>query len=388
MAKQQSPVDRSKIMADIKNRGKGTFQRVKKTEAKAGGSGLPPGIRDGIAKVSSWKLDKTKLKKNEQTRKVTGGDPFFTITAICVEPKEFDGVKCEGKRATFMYFLNETEYSTFEENYEKFCNDLQLMGIDTTKMKSDDEIPTALDKLCKGENYIFFNTSARRNKPGEVNYYVQGKCESFSGEDSGDSEPEGEAEETTGNWNEGDPCQVEYEGEMYTATVVSDDGSGTVTIAFDSDGSEMEYSIDEVLPPDEQQEAESEGEPDEVVWSEGDPCQVDYEGEMWDGTIVSIADDTATVEFEDGSQFEYTLGDLGPPADSDGEPAPDEAANEEPDWQPAKDDIYSYTPKGKKAGEYIVTAVNADKQTVSLKNTKNAKDIHQNVSWDSLATAE
>lgn len=391
MAKQQqnNPVNRSKIMADIKNRGKGTFQRVKKTEAKAGGQGLPPGIKDGIAKISSWKVDKTKMKKDDKGR-VTGGDPYFTITAICVEPTEFDGVKCDGKRATFMYFLNETEYNTFEENYEKFCNDLQLMGIDTHKMKDDDEIPAALDKHCKGDNYIFFNTTARRNKPGEVNYYVQGVCDSYSGdtpETEGD-EPEAEAAESEATWNEGDPCQVDYEGEMYTATIVSDDGSGTVTVKFDSDDSEMEYPLDEVFAADDSDEgtnAEPEGD-EAPEWEEGSTCQVDYDGELYTGTITALDDETATVEFEDGSSLDYALSDLLP--DPDNQPAEEEVEAEEGDWEPEKEGVYSFTnPKTKKAGEYEVTAVNKTKQTVTLKNTKNAKDIHQNVSWDALGEA-
>lgn len=69
----------------------------------------------------------------------------------------------------------------------------------------------------------------------------------------------------------------------------------------------------------------------------------------------------------------------------------DDVPAEEP-WEPKKGEVYDYHPLGKdgktRAREPVeceVVAVDTDKQTMTLRNTKNKRQQWANVSWDDLS---
>jgi hypothetical protein len=76
-------------------RSKGAWKKARNVEAKArGGGGLPPRLKNAVCRLSSYKLASTQR-----------GDPYFTLTGIVEDPPEL-----KGRRASFMWFINDSEW--------------------------------------------------------------------------------------------------------------------------------------------------------------------------------------------------------------------------------------------------------------------------------------
>lgn len=172
-------VEQSKIMAQLKAKAKGGWARARKVEPKArGAGGFPPGLKNAVAKVVGYKFDKTALKTDAKGVS-TGGDPFFMLNVVGVEPDEVSG-----KRASVSWFLNESQYSTFEENQEALANDLMLLGFspdDKNRYLPDDigDIPQCMQQLVDEECHILVNTSVPKTAGKLPNLYVQGLAEGY-----------------------------------------------------------------------------------------------------------------------------------------------------------------------------------------------------------------
>lgn len=143
-------------MNKLKAKSKGAWKRARETEAKARGQGgFPPNLKNLVAACQSYKLAETKK-----------GDPFFTLTCIVKDPEEFIG-----RRATFMWFINESEYATVEDNLENLANDLKLLGME---MPEDlDDLPAVFEELCERGVHLLFNTGGPRKNGGSPNLFVQ-----------------------------------------------------------------------------------------------------------------------------------------------------------------------------------------------------------------------
>ena len=126
------------------------------------------------------------------------------------------------------------------------------------------------------------------------------------------------------------------------------------------------------------EESEEDGETSESSeWSEVDRCAVDYDGTMYEGTVASIQDDTATVDFDDGSQEDCSLDDLQEPAESEG------SEGEEP-GPPEKGQVRRYKPpRSRKILDCEVTAVFTTTETCNLQDLDTGNKF-QKVSWSKL----
>lgn len=195
-------VEQSKIMAQLKAKAKGGWARARKVEPKArGAGGFPPGLKNAVAKVVGYKFDKTALKTDAKGVS-TGGDPYFMLNVVGVEPDEV-----AGKRAGLSWFLNESQYSTFEENLEALANDLALMG----KALPDDigDVPAVMQELVDEETHILVNTSTPKTAGKLPNLFVQGLAEGYQPAGQNGAAPDASAPDNVEAADEAEPADAE-----------------------------------------------------------------------------------------------------------------------------------------------------------------------------------
>lgn len=353
-------LSRSDFVKRLNKKAKGGMAKAKHADPKARGRQLPGGIKNGVAKLSSFKLSETK-----------NGDEMLTITGIVVEPED-----CHGMRCNIMHFLNESEYASLEDNLSNLCADLQLLEIDTPSMGDNiGEYLDALEERCNENPYFLFNTQTKKN--GNTAIYLQGLAdENYVPENDVDLDSEAgssrSADEGGGSdLDVGARVQVDYDGEMFGGeiTVADDDGA---TILFD-DGTEADHTWDEIVAE------ESEPEASDSEWEVGTRVQVDYDGEMYPGEIAALDGDTASITFDDGSEADHDVSELV----AEEEPAETEADD---DWEPEVDSGYSYKPGRGAAVVMFVTKVNKRAKTVDGETEDGSKKFTK-VPWDSLGEA-
>lgn len=260
-------VSKSQILSKLKNKSKGGWKEARKVEPKArGGGGLPPNIKNAVAVAKSCKLGLTEK-----------GDPYFTFTGIIKEPEDL-----EGRRATLMWFLNESDWQTFEEAERVFANDLGLLLGEGEEIPEDyDDVLEKMKELCERGIHFLFNTGRPAKNGGNPRVYLQGLADGWE-----DDPQEGAGEE-------------EAQPERSSSNSSPKKSSGAKTKPVEDEPSPTE---------------------DEAV------------------------------EYEEATEEEET---------------------EEEAYVPQKGDQYNFKPKGAKASEaYEVTACNADKGTVDLKQVK------------------
>jgi hypothetical protein len=307
-------VSKANFLKKLKNRGGKSWKKARKTEGKAGGRQLPPGIKNGIAQLSSWKMGETEKEK----------DPYFIITGIVIEPEEE-----KGARATVMHFINENEYATVEENLSRLTSDMKLMGIDGVEDAEIEQLPDLLDEATKSDPPLFFhfNTTARRNKPGEIKVWIQGPAD-YDGEgvEAEDAEEE-EAEEEGGDET---PDTASMDRKALKALIKEKELDVKVTTGKSDD--DLRAEINEALGIEAEEEEEEEEEAEE--------------------------------EAE--------------------EPEEEEEADA---WEPQKGEIYAYKNGKEKKANFEVIKVTKAKKTVDLKDEKTGKVKPTGVSWDKLENA-
>lgn len=172
----------AKILRKMKKQSKGTEKKARTKAPKVRGRSLPGGIRDGIAKLISHKID---LDKNQ--------NPYVLLSFVALIPESE-----KGTRASTMYGFSELEWRTLEECYDQFYGDLQLMGYDTSDLEID-EFDKVLTDLAESEIYVTFNTKKRKNSD-DVDFYIQGLADEddlaeLDLDDTGEEEDEEEDEE-------------------------------------------------------------------------------------------------------------------------------------------------------------------------------------------------
>ena len=155
-----SNVAKSQVMNKLKAVAKGAWKRARGVEAKArgGGGGFPPNLKGLVAVCQNYKFTVTNTPKK---------DPYFSLTCIVKDPEEYIG-----RRATFMWFINESEYATVEDNLNILANDLQLLGLDMPE-DIEDIVPLFAD-LCERGVHLVFDTGGPRKNDRRPNLFIQG----------------------------------------------------------------------------------------------------------------------------------------------------------------------------------------------------------------------
>lgn len=208
-----SNVEKSKVMNKLKATAKGAWKRARGIEAKArGGGGFPPNLKGLVAVCQNYKFTTTNNAKK---------DPYFTLTCIVKDPDEY-----VGRRATFMWFINESEYATVEDNLNQLSNDLQLLGLE---MPEDiEEVVGLFAELCEKGVHLTFNTGQPRKNDRPPNLFIQGLAEEWPDEPqegAGEAPERGAAAGGKGGKKEKPETEAEGDGGD-TATDAEGEGDG------------------------------------------------------------------------------------------------------------------------------------------------------------------
>lgn len=345
MAKQ---VSKSQVLAKVKRRAKGAWDRSRQRAAKAKGAQLPDGIVRGVAQFTDYKMSEDKK-----------GNPYVILQGVVKDPEDCDGMNC-----SVAHFIRETKTKTVEDKLDNLSSDLQLLTGDgpvneegLTVAESDvDDWPDILDHLKEARPFFLFNTW--KPADGDVMVFIQGLAEDWEpdeeeavedDEDQEAEDQEGEEEEVAGadTWAEGD--RVEVDGD-WSGTVASIDSDTTATVTADEDATDYEVVLESLTALEDEEEGEEEPPEEEEGEDEG--------------------------------------GDEEPPEDDEEEDAAGEDDDEEAPWVPLKGDVYLYKASSKgKPREVEVVTVNKGQETVSVKRVDDGKTF-KGVSWDKLEGAE
>lgn len=149
--------EKAKIIAKLKAKAKGSWKKVKDKAPKVRTQGLPPGIKNGVARFVSYDLGETKKDK----------DPYFKLNFVCVRPEEH-----LGRRFSVFHFINDSEYATVEDNLENLSGDIQHLGGDTSASNDVPDICPILDECAENKPFIKFDTWAKKSN-GETAYAIK-----------------------------------------------------------------------------------------------------------------------------------------------------------------------------------------------------------------------
>lgn len=324
--------EESKILAGVKKRSKGGHDRVKDRKPRSGNRKLPGGIKNGVARVTGYKIA---LDKNDQ--------PFFQIQATCVEDSEgSEEFENAGVFIGLMHRFEEDDYRTEEQNVEDMYRDLKLLGYDHVIQANDDQSDVVREvgpMLAQDKPFFKFTTGNKPTKRGDYILFVSGLMDS-------DYEPPTNSDDK------------ETETAEQAGYVPSTPGRGRSKKKTAQ--TTCKWIVDGVV---------------EVI----------FDNEKWEGTITEVDEmnSNATVKFQDGSIDEIPFGEL-----------IDEIPFEQGDENNPKEDEpkEEYIPEVnqtcvhlilKGTPEVIVTKVFKRKKTAITKNAESGK-IYKETAWKNL----
>ena len=157
-------MEQSKLLAQVKKRAKGTYDRIKQTEAMARGRSLPGNLKDAVGIMADAYL------KQSQTDLL-----MLVIRAFVVEPEEYKGLYCG-----YNYFLDDTKFRSFEDAMAQFVSDLKLIGLGHLVEEADDEsdlVQSFIDYVKSHDHYFLFNTGRKPDKEGNYRVFPNGAVE-------------------------------------------------------------------------------------------------------------------------------------------------------------------------------------------------------------------
>lgn len=165
--------EQSAILAQIRKKAAGNYEKAKTVQAKAGGRSLPTKLVNAVGQMTQLKLDTDK-----------NGNAFAYLYGNCVETGQGE-TEYAGLHAGKMYPLSEQVYDnfsrSFEQNFEAFLTDLKLLGRWTQEIEEADEatfftkvLPAIIADIDANKPYYLFNTSKREKQDGSVNIFIQG----------------------------------------------------------------------------------------------------------------------------------------------------------------------------------------------------------------------
>lgn len=207
MPNPKEAANKKALFAKVKGKLAKNFDRAKVKEPTKRGQQLPGGIVNGHATLSSWDLRKTEK-----------GTPILSLTGIVTIPEEY-----EGARAQVQHWLQESEYSTWEQITDNICSDCGFLfqaipeetieELDIHALSEDfdlDDLPDFLDKLCKAKPQFLYNTRKSRNSDF-VNVTIQGPVTDEDEPEEEETEEEEVEEEETEEEVEEEEAEEEEE---------------------------------------------------------------------------------------------------------------------------------------------------------------------------------
>lgn len=162
------------------------WHKARKAKRQFTNTNLPVGTH--VGRLSSITANETK-----------NGDPVFNLKFV-VESGEN-----KGKFTNVSHFINDSEFSSREENLERFVVDLKACGLKTDDLDLDD-IDSAIESLVKEKPMVRF--SVKESKRGNKFTQLQQKVK------DDDEDPEEDVEDEEPSEEEGDDGDPEPEPEV------------------------------------------------------------------------------------------------------------------------------------------------------------------------------
>jgi len=346
----------------------------------AGFQDPPPGIKNGVAQLDEVKFDTYKTGDNE-------GKPYFSATALIVEPfthvytptskgKETGDpieVRTAGMQTRLMIPIHDVtaksgkkmgQTTSWKEGAQKAAQLMRSLGADTSKVRQIGDLESLAETLTriarnpKTPIFLRFSTSVRQ------------------------AQNVGDADGAWQNWN-GTAGLEDY--------VPPDEGAGVADASGGVDDSDPQAALGEVMagsdetapeggdittvPVDELVAAANNDDNDAV--EELVRRAVEATGKTDDEVRESCGTPEEVAALIEGGGSEATVEET-----PEEKPAP--AVKDHFNYKPMVKGIGGKMVKAKKAVECQVTAVNAAKQTVTLKNTVDGRTVYKDVAWDDL----
>jgi hypothetical protein len=424
---------KSKLVAKLGPRFTKAFDACKDKEVEFSKFGELPQIPQGVA-----------LLKECQIREYEDGDNkgklYWYASGTVLEPTHVGKIKVKGLQTRLSCPLYDTptrSRKTVEEHVAWVRNQLARLGLNTEGMDAA-EFEHAVNTFVPPPDQppVYFRFSTRKGRKTEIvqengKWYAtdgrQRKGPYVSEEQAKKQNPyAGEEPMTFHEWDgvledyepeeddETEDDSGEEEGEDVGAAIkASPNGAAKAKPAATPKPAPSPPTRGPTKPTAKKVAPAPEPEPEEPFSEFGDLASLATQANSGDGDAqqaltdmalkagyteddVGGADDwdavVAMIENPGGGGEASSEGD----EDEGEETEEEEGAAEEEGWSPKVDEVYTYAPpldpkkpsgKRGKAVACIVSAVDEDKKTVSLKGEKNPKVVYKNVPWDKLESA-
>lgn len=187
---------KSSFFDAVGDKGLKSFEKHKGDETKFDSNArLPAGIENGIAKLTSLKIEKSKKD----------GKPYFTAVGIVTAPASHDGAPIKGLRTSIIEPVFDTPTrgrKTVDEHMEWILNEIRKLGLETEGM-SKDEFEEAIVALVEDGPLFRFRTwkgavatsGPYKDKEPRTNENWLGLIDADSVEASGDDDVGGHVDE-------------------------------------------------------------------------------------------------------------------------------------------------------------------------------------------------
>lgn len=332
------------VLSGLGAEGRKAFDSTKADKVVNSSSGeLPGGIEHGVAKLVECKFGVYKTGNME-------GKPFFMASGVVTFPLKHDGMSIEGLRTNIgPEPLCETptrKRQSIADHVAWILNEMKKLGADLSEVDFDgwEMIADALKKAAPSFRFRTWKPEPAKEGP-------------YKGKETRVIHMWGGTVEDTGP---------------------EDDGVSDQTQEDDND-----------IPPDSDDTIAAEPDDDNKVATlvyKADQGDTDAQKGLTDLALASGASK------EDVEDDDISWQDVADMIDESGDPEPEPDPEPADDWKPAKEEIYKYTPKGKrKPVDVEITAVFKGTKTVNCKNTETnpttlSQDTYKKVPWDKLTT--
>jgi hypothetical protein len=294
----------------------------------SGGSGLPEGINDGVAKL-------TKCYFSTYAKGENKGEYFFRASGVVVSPDEVNGTKVVGRTTSIMEPIYDTagrSRESTEEHIAWIMNELRKLGVDTEELEDVNDLENVAAVLQEAGPHFKFRTwkgEATEQYPDpRVNEIWEGEC-GYEASDEDDVEDDSEETEESGE-DEEEEVEEEVEEKPTKKSKKSKAKEQTLeelgTLADDDDDTDAQEKLLDLA----KKAGVEESDVDETSsWAE----------------VVALIEGAGDV----------------------GEAEEEEEEEEVEEEVPEKGDVYKFKPKGKqKTVDIEVTAVFGGKKTCNV----------------------
>lgn len=396
MPKQTSKSGLGGLAARLGDKGRQAFDTKKAEDVVYNvGGDLPAGIENGIAQITDIRFGQYKEGKLK-------GKDYFIAQGIVVTPDDVDGVPVKGLRTMIMEPCCDTPESkgkrvTLEDHLGWILNEIKKLDADLKEIELED-LETTCEALQEAAPYFRFRTwkgEATKEFPNpRVNHQWAGSkgLENYVPDSDGDGVDAGDEDAEPADPEPAKPTSKTLAKAPTKPTAPVKAAKPKPAPEPDPEPEESEPEAGDDIDLDELAKQAAEGDEDaaRAIVGHGALYNVSAkkleDAPTWKAAVAILK--KAIAASEAGPADPEPDDDETGEGESEGEP------EGESSWVPAVEEVYYYKPVtvdpktkkktvAKKPVECEVTAVDEDKETVSLKNL-DTKAAYKAVPWASL----